>query len=384
MSELWGGPPPQFFAAALESWPTEHVPGAGKTALVTGSSGGIGFYVARILGRCGYTVIVPARPGFEDDAEGAKEGILRESPGANVIVPTTKLDLTSLASCREFGAAMCAENDSLEVLCLNAGRGGAKGDPRDEKDGMESVMLTNVYGHFTLAAALMPLLKAADAARIVTQSSGARFRAFPSKLPDLDGTDAANFNNFDQYCLSKAACVLMTQALNDRLAATPSYSHIVCLATDPGLTSTGVNIQHQLTTSAELPGGAGMTSTNQLHDAMGHHAADGALAMGLASVVAEPGRNDFYTAMGGGRHTGNEPEPPGAALTDPEANEMDPLVSRPLPRLSRLCTRLANLQVSTSEHAELARRLARSLLGSGDRADQRRLRHFVLRQALAV
>ena len=37
-------------------------------------------------------------------------------------------------------------------------------------------MLTNVYGHVCLAAALMPLLRAAPAARIVTQSSGARFQ----------------------------------------------------------------------------------------------------------------------------------------------------------------------------------------------------------------
>jgi NAD(P)-dependent dehydrogenase (short-subunit alcohol dehydrogenase family) len=50
-----------------------------------------------------------------------------------VIVPSTTLDLTSLASCRAFGAAMCAEHPRLELLCLNAGRGGAKGDPRDEQ-----------------------------------------------------------------------------------------------------------------------------------------------------------------------------------------------------------------------------------------------------------
>lgn len=93
---------------------------------------------------------------------------------------------------------MCAEFDTLEVLCLNAGRGGAAGDPRDETDGMESVMLTNVYGHFTLLSALMPLLKAADTARVVTQSSGARFRAKPEKVHDLDGTNKAAFNNFDQ------------------------------------------------------------------------------------------------------------------------------------------------------------------------------------------
>jgi NAD(P)-dependent dehydrogenase (short-subunit alcohol dehydrogenase family) len=70
------------YAAALEKFPAEHTPGAGKTALVTGSSGGIGFYVARILARCGYKIIVPARPRFEEDAAGAAEAIGRETPGA--------------------------------------------------------------------------------------------------------------------------------------------------------------------------------------------------------------------------------------------------------------------------------------------------------------
>lgn len=40
------------------------------------------------------------RPRFEDDAAGAKVGILRETPTANVIVPATPLDLTSLESVR--------------------------------------------------------------------------------------------------------------------------------------------------------------------------------------------------------------------------------------------------------------------------------------------
>ena len=58
-------------------------------------------YVARLLARCGYTVIIPARPNFEEDAEGAATAIARETPGADVVIPATKLDLTSLASCRE-------------------------------------------------------------------------------------------------------------------------------------------------------------------------------------------------------------------------------------------------------------------------------------------
>ena len=40
-----------------------------------------------------------------------------------------------------------------------------------------------------------------------------------------------------------------------------------------------VNIQHQLTTSAGLGADRGMTSTNQLHDAMGHRAAAGVNAI---------------------------------------------------------------------------------------------------------
>ena len=332
MQELWGGPAPIYYGAALEKWPTEHVNGAGKTALITGSSGGIGFYVARILARCGYTIIVPARTGFEDDAAGAKAGILRETPGATVIVPSMNLDLTSLASCRAFGKAICAEHKELSVLCLNAGRGGAKDDKRGETDGMENIMLTNVYGHLVLAAELMPLLKATAGARVVTQSSGARLLKGPGKLGDLEGTDSENYNGFDQYCLSKASCVLMTQALNDRLEK--AGIDVTCLATDPGLTSTGVNIQHQLSHSlmdtAFSAAAENFNTTNAIHDAMGHHAADGALAMALASVVASPKRNDFYTTT----VLGDAPAP-GAVLTDPEAAASDPLNAQMWPADAR-------------------------------------------------
>ena len=66
------------------------------------------------------------------------------------------------------------------------------------------------------------------------------------------------------------------------------------------------------------------------HDKMGHHAADGALAMGLASIVAEPERNDFYTANGTRRGV-----PPGATKTDPEDDPMDPLNTTNWPTESR-------------------------------------------------
>ena len=36
-------------------------------------------------------------------------------------------------------------------------------------------------------------------------------------------------------------------------------------------------------------------NTNQAHDEMGHHAADGALPMILASIEDTAARNDWYT-----------------------------------------------------------------------------------------
>ena len=43
-------------------------------------------------------------------------------------------------------------------------------------------------------------------------------------MADLDGLGISNFSNWDQYCLSKACCVLMTQALNDRTTNWPAES----------------------------------------------------------------------------------------------------------------------------------------------------------------
>ena len=40
-----------------------------------------------------------------------------------------------------------------------------------------------------------------------------------------------------------------------------------------------------------------LKDTTQMHDQMGHHAADGALALVLACVVPDLGRNDFFTSV---------------------------------------------------------------------------------------
>merc|ERR1712060_467683 len=65
------------------------------------------------------------------------------------------------------------------------------------------------------------------------------------------------------------------------------------MGSDPGFACTGVNFQHDLTKSM-----LGLASgfTRILHNVMGHHAADGALTMVLATIDNAPERNAWYTA----------------------------------------------------------------------------------------
>ena len=130
MSKMWGGPPPRWFASAMGAFPKRFSHMAGRTALVTGGTGGIGFYVAKLLCRVGLTVVLPARPQLEHEAASAAAAITAAVPGATVLIPGVPLDLASFASVRAFGAHMRSlppegSPDRIDALVLNAGRGGS-------------------------------------------------------------------------------------------------------------------------------------------------------------------------------------------------------------------------------------------------------------------
>ena len=339
LRELWGGPPPRHFDAALAEWPARYPGGAGRLAVVTGGAAGIGFYVAKLLAAQGYRVVVPARPGFEHEAAGAAAAIATALPRAHpVVVPDAALDLGSLASTRAFAAAvraLCASSGrnhqhQLALLCLNAGRGGSKGDPRSlTADGLEAIVQVNALGHFLLCAELLPELRRAagrsssgdnsggsggsGGARVVSQSSGARCNwplrgsDIPQRLAtDLRGDAAAAAGSYDawsQYQLSKAANVLFTLELSARLAAAADGSGgggggVTAAVADPGFASTGVNIQHNLGHSL-MGAPDGVLPTQVMHDVAGQHAADGALPMVLACLAPDLEPNAWFTPAGG-------------------------------------------------------------------------------------
>jgi NAD(P)-dependent dehydrogenase (short-subunit alcohol dehydrogenase family) len=118
----------------------------GRTAVVTGATGGLGYETALALAWAGADVILTGR----DDRKGrsAIEKIGREATGARVSYE--HLDLASLASIADFAQRM-GGRQSLDLLINNAG---VMALPRRQTtaDGFEMQFGTNHLAHFALTA----------------------------------------------------------------------------------------------------------------------------------------------------------------------------------------------------------------------------------------
>ncbi|KAL3917817.1 MAG: hypothetical protein SGPRY_006257 [Prymnesium sp.] len=199
LTRLWGGPPPRWYPAALSSFPR-----ASGVALVTGGASGIGFFAAKLLAAVGMVVLIPARPHLPHEAAGAVAAIRASLPNADVRVPSVPLDLGSLASVREFCAHLRAEEGQLDVLGLNAGRGGSENNALElSEDGFEATMQVNFLSHALMVRELLPLLRRSDFARVVAHTSSARHNSRASELGELSNTRRGT-SPWSQYSLSKA------------------------------------------------------------------------------------------------------------------------------------------------------------------------------------
>ena len=152
----------------------------GRSAVVTGATGGFGYETALVLAKAGAEVILTGR----DDRKGqsAIEKISREVSGARASYE--RLDLANLASIADFTQRMHSRQ-SLDLLINNAG---VMALPRRQTtaDGFEIQFGTNYLGHFVLTARLMPLLRRASEPRVVNVSSLAHRTAFID-FDDLQG-----------------------------------------------------------------------------------------------------------------------------------------------------------------------------------------------------
>ncbi|WP_298669890.1 SDR family NAD(P)-dependent oxidoreductase [uncultured Sphingomonas sp.] len=193
----------------------QNKPLAGKLALVTGASRGIGAATAVALAAQGAHVVITARSAKELEAI---EQQIFDAGGSATIAP---LDLTETDAIARLAAAVGERWKALDVLVLNAGMlGTLAAVPAIDAKELAAVLTLNVSAQVALIQAFDPMLKQSDAGRLIaiTSSVGRKPRAY-----------------WGAYGASKAAMDTLITAYGDEVG---EISRIRTAIVDPGATRT--------------------------------------------------------------------------------------------------------------------------------------------------
>jgi NAD(P)-dependent dehydrogenase (short-subunit alcohol dehydrogenase family) len=173
----------------------------GKTALITGSTDGVGRMVAEKLGQGGWRVLVHGR-----DRRRGEQVVATINAGGST-AEFLQADISTLAEVRRLADAVQRTTERLDLLINNAGigSGGPQGTRQTSADGHELRFAVNYLAGFLLTDLLLPLLKAGAPARIVNVSSLGQ--------QALDFTDVMltrEYSGIRAYRQSKLAQILFT------------------------------------------------------------------------------------------------------------------------------------------------------------------------------
>ncbi|KAK7270868.1 hypothetical protein RJT34_26359 [Clitoria ternatea] len=208
--------PSGFSSSSTAEEVTHGIDGSGLTAIVTGTTHGIGTETARVLALRGVHVIMAVRN--VNAAKDVKEAILKEIPAAKVDI--MELDLSSMASVRKFASEFNSNGLPLNILINNAG---ISATPLTmSKDNIELLFATNHIGHFLLTNLLLDTMKKTSheskkEGRIVNVSSDGHQYTYPEGILFDKINDESSFEKWHAYGQSKLANILHAHELARRL-----------------------------------------------------------------------------------------------------------------------------------------------------------------------
>ncbi|MGE0254441.1 MAG: SDR family NAD(P)-dependent oxidoreductase [Alphaproteobacteria bacterium] len=187
---------------------------AGKVALVTGASRGIGRATAAELARRGAAVALAATG--EDGCEDTAAAIRREG---GTVASIHGADLSDPRAASALGAAVLASHGRLDILVNNAGAAALGSLDVVAPAELARVLAVNVTAPWALMRAVLPSMQARNAGIVVNLCSARAHQ--PGR-------------GYGAYCASKAALLRLTQCLHAELAG----SGVQVFAFSPGLTLT--------------------------------------------------------------------------------------------------------------------------------------------------
>ena len=175
-----------------------------KVALITGANKGLGLEIARQLGQQGVTVVLAAR----DNAKANEAANKLKSEGIDA--HAVRLDVTNESDVAALPGFFESKFGRLDILVNNAGVALDFGGVA--RDTFRQTYETNVIAPYFITEALLPLLNASPAGRIVNHSSIMGSMAVIG--------DSASFPLemiAPVYCSSKAALNMLTVTTARRL-----------------------------------------------------------------------------------------------------------------------------------------------------------------------
>ncbi|KAK2405848.1 short-chain dehydrogenase TIC 32, chloroplastic [Trifolium repens] len=215
---------------------THGIDGTGLTAIVTGTTNGIGIETARVLALRGVHVIMAVRNVVA--AQHVKQAILKEIPTAKLHV--MELDLSSMKSVRKFASEFNSSSLPLNILINNAGICAPVFTL--SKDNIELQFATNYLGHFLLTNLLLDTMKktaceSKKEGRIINVSSDGHNYTYPEGIVFDKINDESSYQRWKAYGQSKLANILHANELarhlkEDGVDITANSIHPGCIYTN--------------------------------------------------------------------------------------------------------------------------------------------------------
>jgi NAD(P)-dependent dehydrogenase (short-subunit alcohol dehydrogenase family) len=263
------------------AWSTNDIPDqSGRVAVVTGANGGLGLETALALAGAGAHVVMAARN--QDKAVAAADQIRGVHPDASLEV--VALDLGSQENTKKAAGQIATTHPTIDLLINNAG---VMAIPRTlTEDGHEMQFGVNHLGHWTLTARLLPNLRAATSARVVTVSSTAHHMGRQLNPDDIEMEK--RYGPWKAYGRSKLANFHFGLGL-DRLLREADWP-VASLVAHPGLSDTDL----QATTVENSDGATFAKIAHRLSSSIGMSPADGALPQLRAATDPNSKGGEFY------------------------------------------------------------------------------------------
>jgi NAD(P)-dependent dehydrogenase (short-subunit alcohol dehydrogenase family) len=204
----------------------------GKSFVITGANTGAGFQATRTLLNKGAKVIMLNRNARKSDAAIAS---LKKEFGNTADVSYIQTDLAEMASIRRASSELLEKAPQIDALICN-GAIAQIANQEFTKDGFESQLGVNHYGHFLLCGLVFDRIEQSKGRIVVVSSEGHKMGLRGMQFDDMNWNK--NYHPNKVYSQSKLAQMMFAYELQNKIAvAGKNVKVYVC---HPGASNTSL------------------------------------------------------------------------------------------------------------------------------------------------